>query len=32
VSAGAHFALATAGVGVLGYEHETTPVLARWSI
>jgi broad specificity phosphatase PhoE len=32
VSAGAHFALATAGVGVLGWEHETTPVLARWSI
>jgi len=32
VSAGAHFALATAGVGVLGHEHETTPVLSRWSI
>jgi broad specificity phosphatase PhoE len=32
VSAGAHFALATAGVGVLGFEHETTPVLSRWSI
>ncbi len=32
VTAGAHFALATAGVGVLGHEHETTPVLSRWSI
>lgn len=32
VRAGAHFALATASVGVLGHEHETTPVLSRWSI
>jgi probable phosphoglycerate mutase len=32
VQAGAHFALATAGVGLLGHEHETTPVLSRWSI
>ena len=32
VSAGAHFALDTAGLGVLGHEHETTPVIARWSI
>jgi hypothetical protein len=32
VSAGASFALATAGVGVVGREHETTPVLSRWSI
>jgi broad specificity phosphatase PhoE len=32
VQAGANFALATAGVGVLAHEHETTPVLARWSI
>jgi len=32
VEAGASFALATAGVGVLSREHETTPVLARWSI
>ena len=32
VAAGAHFALATAGLGVLGHEHETTPVLSRWSI
>jgi broad specificity phosphatase PhoE len=31
VEAGAHFALTTAGVGVLGHEHETTPVLLRWS-
>jgi broad specificity phosphatase PhoE len=32
VQAGAHFALETGSVGVLGYEHETTPVLSRWSI
>jgi probable phosphoglycerate mutase len=31
-SAGALFALATAGIGVLGHEHETTAVLSRWSI
>jgi broad specificity phosphatase PhoE len=31
VAAGARFALATAGVGVLGHEHDT-PVLSRWSI
>jgi broad specificity phosphatase PhoE len=32
VKAGAYFALSTAGVGVLAHEHETTPVLSRWSI
>lgn len=31
VADGARFALATAGVGVLGHEHETR-VLSRWSI
>jgi broad specificity phosphatase PhoE len=31
VAAGARFALATAGIGVLGYEHEYR-VLSRWSI
>ena len=31
VAAGARFALATAGVGVLGHEH-STQVLSRWSL
>jgi broad specificity phosphatase PhoE len=31
VSAGARFALVTAGIGVLGHEH-ATPVISRWSI
>jgi len=30
-AAGEHFALGTAGMGVLGYEHETR-VIARWNI